>query len=132
MVGLHTGKKYLFGGTTRKEFFSARNDAITRSFGDIWQLRVDLPGGYFEEVNQDKSFLGSDVTPVAQLGHGRCGGQFAALINNVVFNETLSRILWRQSLLLRWRRLLESRQDGSQEATRMPEKSYLILSVSGV
>ncbi|KAG5638213.1 hypothetical protein H0H81_001214 [Sphagnurus paluster] len=42
-----TGKIYLFGGYVNTEAVPSRKDYNSRTFGDVWQLRVDLPGGCF-------------------------------------------------------------------------------------
>ncbi|KIJ53308.1 hypothetical protein M422DRAFT_155475 [Sphaerobolus stellatus SS14] len=48
-----TGKIYLFGGYTNSEFIYSRHH-IARSFGDLWQLRVDMDGGFYEEVDPEE------------------------------------------------------------------------------
>jgi hypothetical protein len=49
-----TGKMYLFGGFTNKSYVPCRNGYITKSFGDVWQLRIDEPGGDFEGVDVEE------------------------------------------------------------------------------
>ncbi|KAJ7454308.1 hypothetical protein B0H11DRAFT_2287954 [Mycena galericulata] len=46
-----TGRTYLFGGWTNSQFIPTRTKLLARSFGDLWELRMDVPGGYFEEVD---------------------------------------------------------------------------------
>lgn len=46
-----TGKMYLFGGYVNTDAVPSRKDYISRTFGDVWELRVDLPGGHFEDVD---------------------------------------------------------------------------------
>ncbi|RDB16756.1 hypothetical protein Hypma_002384 [Hypsizygus marmoreus] len=46
-----TGKTYLFGGYVNTDSVPSRKDYISRTFGDLWQLRIDLPGGYFDDVD---------------------------------------------------------------------------------
>ena len=48
---LHRGKIFLFGGYTNKEYIKGRQGAMTGSYGDLWQLKIDIPGGYFEDVD---------------------------------------------------------------------------------
>lgn len=48
-----TGRMYLFGGYTNTDLVPSGNHARTRSFGDLWELRIDVPGGHFEEVDLD-------------------------------------------------------------------------------
>ncbi|GLB35176.1 hypothetical protein LshimejAT787_0207410 [Lyophyllum shimeji] len=49
-----TGKTYLFGGFTNTDYVPSRGDYISRSFGDVWQLKVNEPGGYFEGVDLEE------------------------------------------------------------------------------
>ena len=46
-----TGRMYLFGGYTNTDQVPSGKDARTRSFRDLWELRLDVPGGHFDEVN---------------------------------------------------------------------------------
>lgn len=48
-----TGKMFLFGGYTNTDWVPAGKHEATRSYGDIWQLVVDVPGGLYEDVNWD-------------------------------------------------------------------------------
>lgn len=50
-----TGKVYLFGGYTNSDFVPSRGNYLTRPFGDVWQLRMDVPGegGDFASVDMD-------------------------------------------------------------------------------
>lgn len=58
-----TGKTYLYGGFTNSELVPTRKDYITRSFGDLWQLRIDEPGGDFEEVNLEDEARTAKIGP---------------------------------------------------------------------
>ncbi|KIK05339.1 hypothetical protein K443DRAFT_130487 [Laccaria amethystina LaAM-08-1] len=50
-----TGRTYLFGGFTNTDYVPSRGSRLnTRSFGDVWQLRLDVPGGDFEGVDLDE------------------------------------------------------------------------------
>ncbi|KAI0312719.1 hypothetical protein OF83DRAFT_1086824 [Amylostereum chailletii] len=46
-----TGKTYLFGGYSSSEFIEDKKHPVSRNFADLWQLRVDMPGGCFEAVD---------------------------------------------------------------------------------
>lgn len=39
-----TGKVYLFGGYTNTDYVPSRGSFKSRPFGDVWQLRLDVPG----------------------------------------------------------------------------------------
>ncbi|KAF7371291.1 hypothetical protein MSAN_00765000 [Mycena sanguinolenta] len=46
-----TGRTYIFGGWTNCQFIPTRSKLMSRSFGDLWELRWDMDGGHFEEVD---------------------------------------------------------------------------------
>ncbi|KAF7371251.1 hypothetical protein MSAN_00760900 [Mycena sanguinolenta] len=46
-----TGRTYMFGGWTNCQFIPTRSKLMSRSFGDLWELRLDMDGGHFEEVD---------------------------------------------------------------------------------
>ncbi|KAI0760743.1 hypothetical protein C8Q74DRAFT_1372553 [Fomes fomentarius] len=77
-----TGKMYLFGGYTNSGWVPAGKSDISKSYGDIWQLVIDVPGGLFEGAVDWE-----DERHTAQLGpwqvcyrckavdfHRKCGG----------------------------------------------------------
>jgi hypothetical protein len=49
-----TGKTYMFGGWTNNQYIPTHTQMVSRSFGDVWELRVDLPGGNFEGVDVEE------------------------------------------------------------------------------
>ncbi|KDR67041.1 hypothetical protein GALMADRAFT_232259 [Galerina marginata CBS 339.88] len=62
LVDSQSGRTYLFGGFANNDYVPYRKTAITRAFGDLWELRIDLPGGHFEGVDVE------DEARTAQLG----------------------------------------------------------------
>ncbi|KZP11913.1 hypothetical protein FIBSPDRAFT_799744 [Athelia psychrophila] len=82
-----TGKTFLFGGFTNSEFVPSRKHCISRSFGDLWQLRIDQPGGYFEGVDLAEEARTAKAGPYRrcftcggagswkQCGAGSCNGR---------------------------------------------------------
>ncbi|KAI0314162.1 hypothetical protein OF83DRAFT_1138114 [Amylostereum chailletii] len=58
-----TGKTYLFGGYTNSQYVPDRKNTISRSFGDLWQLRLDVPGGEFQGVDIDEEARTAKVGP---------------------------------------------------------------------
>ncbi|KAJ7121555.1 hypothetical protein C8R44DRAFT_981641 [Mycena epipterygia] len=46
-----TGRTYLFGGWTNSQYIPTRSKLLAKTFGDVWELRIDVPGGHFEEVD---------------------------------------------------------------------------------
>ncbi|KAI0353841.1 hypothetical protein OH77DRAFT_1406141 [Trametes cingulata] len=57
-----TGRTYLFGGYTNTDWVPTGKADLTKSYGDVWQLRVDVPGGLFDEIDWE------DERRSAQLG----------------------------------------------------------------
>lgn len=52
-----TGRVFLFGGYTAVKFIPPRADPLaedSRAFGDLWELKLDLPGGHFEGVDLEE------------------------------------------------------------------------------
>ncbi|KAL4243595.1 MYND-type zinc finger protein samB [Abortiporus biennis] len=58
-----TGKMFLFGGCTNSQFVPDRKYAIQRSFGDLWQLKLDMPRGHFEGVDLEEEALTAKAGP---------------------------------------------------------------------
>ncbi|KAJ7453764.1 hypothetical protein FB451DRAFT_1280750 [Mycena latifolia] len=46
-----TGRTYMFGGWANSQFIPTSSKLGSRSFGDLWELRLDVPGGHFDEVD---------------------------------------------------------------------------------
>lgn len=46
-----TGNTYLYGGYINSEYVPGRKDFDTHLHGDLWRLKVDIPGGGFEDVD---------------------------------------------------------------------------------
>jgi len=77
-----TGKTYLFGGFTNRDFVPSRADYVTRSFGDVWQLKLDMPGGFFEGVDIEEEARTAKAGPWQRCFNcgdtgpwKKCGGQ---------------------------------------------------------
>ncbi|KII88507.1 hypothetical protein PLICRDRAFT_54338 [Plicaturopsis crispa FD-325 SS-3] len=62
MVDEATGKIYLFGGYTNSDFIPSKH-LIQRTFGDVWQLCVDMPGGHIEDVDLERDTLAPKMGP---------------------------------------------------------------------
>ncbi|KAJ7640081.1 hypothetical protein DFH06DRAFT_1053126 [Mycena polygramma] len=83
-----TGRTFLFGGHVDAAYIPSRSaDATTqRVFGDLWELRLDVPGGGFAAVDVEdeartarvgpwqRCFACGSVGPWKKCG-GACGGQ---------------------------------------------------------
>ncbi|KAJ6579160.1 hypothetical protein DFH09DRAFT_1260524 [Mycena vulgaris] len=57
-----TGRTFLFGGYVNSEYVPSRSEEASRSFGDLWELRINVPGGHFETVDVE------DEARTARLG----------------------------------------------------------------
>ncbi|KAJ6450126.1 hypothetical protein C8R47DRAFT_1171203 [Mycena vitilis] len=49
-----TGRTYMFGGWTNSQYIPTRSKLMARTFGDLWELKLDVPGGHFEEVDVEE------------------------------------------------------------------------------
>ena len=65
-----TGKIFLFGGYTNSQFVRDKKHPISRSFADLWWLRLDMRGedgaegaGFFEGVDLDEEARTAKVGP---------------------------------------------------------------------
>ncbi|KAJ7088234.1 hypothetical protein C8R43DRAFT_298122 [Mycena crocata] len=58
-----TGRTYLFGGWTNTQYVPTRTALVSRSFGDLWELRVDEPGGHFDEVDVEEEARSARAGP---------------------------------------------------------------------
>lgn len=84
IVDPDTGKTYLFGGFTNSQFLPYNKSDDMKAFGDVWQLRVDLDGGFYDEVDQEEEERTAPLGPWKRCfncgGVGedwkKCGGMF--------------------------------------------------------
>ncbi|KAJ7470995.1 hypothetical protein FB451DRAFT_1135262 [Mycena latifolia] len=58
-----TGRTFLFGGYVNSEYVPSRSEEESRSFCDLWELRVDVPGGHFEEADVEDEARTARVGP---------------------------------------------------------------------
>ncbi|KAF8177473.1 hypothetical protein K438DRAFT_1978454 [Mycena galopus ATCC 62051] len=49
-----TGRTYMFGGWTNSQYIPTRSKLLAKTFGDLWELRLDGPGGHWEEVDAEE------------------------------------------------------------------------------
>jgi hypothetical protein len=69
-----TGRTFLFGGYTDTEFVPSRKHYISRSYGDLWQLCIDEPGGFFEGVDLEEEARTAKVGPWQRCFTCGCAG----------------------------------------------------------
>ncbi|KAJ3509875.1 hypothetical protein NLJ89_g4987 [Agrocybe chaxingu] len=86
LVDDQTGKTYLFSGYINTEFVPSRAKSFSRSFADLWELRLDIPGGNFDGVDLEEEartaragpwqrcFACGSAGPWKKCG-GSCGGR---------------------------------------------------------
>ncbi|KAJ7024546.1 hypothetical protein C8F04DRAFT_1131316 [Mycena alexandri] len=75
-----TGRTFLFGGYVSAEYVPARTADISgRSFSDLWELRLDIPGGHFDDVDVEDEARTARVGPWQRCfacgSTGACNGQ---------------------------------------------------------
>ncbi|KAH9947500.1 hypothetical protein B0H21DRAFT_738280 [Amylocystis lapponica] len=58
-----TGRTFLFGGHTNTMFVPSGKHEDVRSFSDLWQLRLDVPGGFIEEVDWEEEMRTAPMGP---------------------------------------------------------------------
>ncbi|KAJ6549863.1 hypothetical protein B0H19DRAFT_1159907 [Mycena capillaripes] len=58
-----TGRTYMFGGFTNNQYIPTRTKLLSRSFADLYELRIDEPGGHFEEVNVEEEARSAKAGP---------------------------------------------------------------------
>lgn len=108
-----TGKIYLFGGYTNSQFVPDRRHEISRSFNDLWQLKLDVPGGDFEGVNLEEDRRTAKAGPWQRCfncGNAgpwkKCGGTLVSPLWQVrgprllIHYCRVSRFVWRKSVFL--------------------------------
>ncbi|KAJ7785074.1 hypothetical protein DFH07DRAFT_907713 [Mycena maculata] len=58
-----SGRTYLFGGFSNNQYVPTRTKLVSRSFGDLWELKIDTPRGHFEEVNVEEELRSAKAGP---------------------------------------------------------------------
>ncbi|KAJ7809118.1 hypothetical protein B0H14DRAFT_3760132 [Mycena olivaceomarginata] len=58
-----TGRTFLFGGYVNSEYVPSRSEHESRSFGDLWELRLNVPGGDFADVDIEDEARTARVGP---------------------------------------------------------------------
>ncbi|KAH8823436.1 hypothetical protein DL96DRAFT_1713846 [Flagelloscypha sp. PMI_526] len=78
IVDPETGRTFVFGGYANLEFVPYGN-AVERSrvFGDVWELRTDMPGGFYDEVDEEDEDRNARMGPWRKCYH--CGSPSATL-----------------------------------------------------
>ncbi|KDQ51405.1 hypothetical protein JAAARDRAFT_185207 [Jaapia argillacea MUCL 33604] len=76
-----TGKIFLFGGYANSEYIAYEKELTSRTYNDLWQLKIDIPGGYFEGVDMEEESRTARAGPLQRCftcgntGHWKkCGG----------------------------------------------------------
>ena len=74
MSSARSGKIFLFGGYANQDYIQGRKNTVTRSYADLWQLRIDIPGGFFEDVDLEEESRFAKAGPWRRcLGCGNVG-----------------------------------------------------------
>lgn len=82
-----TGKTYMFSGYTNSEYVPGKKHLDSRSFPDLWQLKLHMPGGCFEDVDVDDEAKTARAGPYQRCfacGSAglwkKCGGVFRSSV----------------------------------------------------
>ena len=90
-----SGKVYLFGGWVNQVFIHGRKDTVTRSYADLWQLRINIPGGFYEDVDLEEESRFAKAGPWKRcLGCGNAGPGAGVKECRGAFLALLKRFLW--------------------------------------
>ena len=127
MLRDNRGKTFLYGGYTSNEYLPFYKQA--RSFSDIWQLKVDVMNGFFEDVDVEEEARSAKAGPwqrcftCGSTGHSwkRCGGKPSFCVAQDDVSMFYCRFLQWQSLVL-WQRMPGRRLEGTQKGTQVQEK----------
>ena len=93
---VRSGKVYLFGGHADQVFIHGRKDTVTRSYADLWQLRINIPGGFYEDVDLEEESRFAKAGPWKRcLGCGNAGPGAGVKECRGAFLMLLRRFLWR-------------------------------------
>ena len=74
-----SGRVYLFGGYTAVNFVPPRADPLAEdscAFGDLWTLKLDMPGGHFEGVDLEEEARTARVGPWQRCYNCGSAGQW--------------------------------------------------------
>ncbi len=58
-----TGRTFLFGGYTNSDFVPDGKHIVSKTFNDLWELKLDVEGGHFDEVDVDEESRTATVGP---------------------------------------------------------------------
>ncbi|KAJ7109557.1 hypothetical protein C8R43DRAFT_1139663 [Mycena crocata] len=58
-----SGRTFLFGGYVNAEYVPSRSEEESRSFADLWELRVNVPGSDFADVDVEEEARTARVGP---------------------------------------------------------------------
>ena len=82
-----TGRMFAFGGYTNSEFVPDGKHNVSRAFGDLWELRMDVPGGHFDGVDLEEESRTARAGPWQRCFNcgsagpwKKCGGKLTELI----------------------------------------------------
>ncbi|KAJ7764246.1 hypothetical protein B0H16DRAFT_1454791 [Mycena metata] len=98
----------MFGGFTNNQYIPARSKLLSRSFGDLWELRIDEAGGHFDEVNVEEEMRSAKAGPWQRCFSELQGARF-----------------------LLWRGMFEGAMEGAQDDACLPESEVEAQEVSG-
>lgn len=109
-VDSKSGRTFLFGGYTNTDFVPDGKHIVSKTFHDLWELKVDVEGGHYEDVDQEEEARTASLGPWKRCFNcgsagpwKKCGGTFAILQAIHALNWLIcliSRQMPRKSVLL--------------------------------
>ncbi|KZV99080.1 hypothetical protein EXIGLDRAFT_606252 [Exidia glandulosa HHB12029] len=73
VVNPEDGKVYLFGGSCNSNFVPSKT-AVMRTYNDLWQLKIDMPGGHWDPKDLERDTRMERIGPWTRCyACGSCG-----------------------------------------------------------
>lgn len=62
-VDPESGRTFLFGGYTNTDFVPDGKHIVSKTFHDLWELKLDVEGGHYENVDQEEEARTASLGP---------------------------------------------------------------------
>jgi hypothetical protein len=71
-----SGKTFLFGGFTNSDYMKDKKHKNTCTFADLWELKIDVPGGNFDGVDWEDEKWSAKAGPWQRCFSCGCAGRW--------------------------------------------------------
>lgn len=85
-----SGRVFLFGGYVNADFIPDGKHIISKSFNDLWELRLDIEGGHFDDVDLEEEARTAGLGPWKRCFNcgsagqwKKCGGEWTMWCSSV-------------------------------------------------